>query len=339
MALRKFGVDLGTNTIKIYQKDQGLVLDEHNTIAISNGKVFAIGNEAYEMYERNPEEIEIIFPVNNGVIADVANMILLINNFMNKINGNKRIGTSDFIIATPTDITEVEKRAFYELIANSNLRAGNIKIAEKPIADALGLGLDITNAHGVMLVNIGADTTEISVLSLGGIVLSKLVPVGGNKLDESIQTTIKKNHNLFIGSKTAELIKRELSSAVTIDDKSIEIFGRHVVTGLPTKVEITSMDVYEAISEHLFTIIDSIKSILERTPPEMSSDIIEGGIHITGGSAKIRNLDLLISKETNLKTNISKEPSDSVVKGLGEILENAQFVNLSSTLKPLTLNS
>lgn len=339
MASRKFGIDLGTSTIKIYQKDQGVVLDEYNAIAISSGKVLAIGNDAYEMFERNPDEIQIVFPVNNGVIADVANMILLINNFMNKVNGNKRIATSDFIIATPTDITDVERRAFYELIANSKLRAGNIKIAEKPIADALGLGLDITSAHGVMVVNIGADTTEISVLSLGGIVLSKLIPVGGNKLDESIRNIIKKNHNLFIGSKTAEFIKKELSSAVTIDDKSIEIFGRHVVTGLPTKVEITSMDVYEAISEHLFTIIDAIKAILERTPPEMSSDIIEGGIHITGGSANIKNLDLLIIKETELKANISSESSNSVVKGLGEILENPQFVNLCSALKPLTLNS
>lgn len=339
MASRKFGIDLGTNTIKIYKKDTGIVLDEYNTIAVSNGKILAIGDDSYEMYERNPENITISFPVRDGVIADVHNMVLLINNFMKKINSGKKIGLSDFVVATPTDITEVEKRAFFELIANSNLRAGNIKIIEKSIADALGLGLDITTARGVLVVNIGGDTTEISVLSLGGIVLSKLIPIGGNKLDASIKNIIKKNYNLHIGSKTAEYVKKELASAVPIEEKKITVFGRHVVSGLPIQETISSVHVYEAISEYLFTIIDAVKSILERTPPEISSDIIDGGIYMTGGSALIENLDLLIKKETGLSININAEPQNSVIKGLGVVLEDPKFSVLCFELKQMTLNS
>lgn len=338
MASKAFGIDFGTSTIKIYKKGQGIVLDERNIIAIADKKtVIASGNEAYDMYEKAPSNILVTYPVRNGVIADVANMLALLNHFMFRISGSRRPGAADYIVATPTDITEVERRSFYDLIASSNLKVGRIKIVEKPIADAVGAGLDITTARGVMIVNIGADTTEVSILSLGGIVLSKIIPVGGNRLDEAIKNIVKRKYNLYIGDKTAENIKKKLACAFPTVSASVKVFGRDVVSGLPTEMEVSSDNVYDAISEYLLSIIDAIKIILERTPPEISSDIIDSGIYITGGSAKIFALDELLQKETDLKINICSDSANTVVNGLGKIMEDHKLSSLADTLRPKTL--
>ena len=341
MASKAFGIDFGTSTIKIYKKGQGIVLDERNIVAISNRKnIIATGNDAFDMYEKAPANINVSYPVKNGVIADVANMMELLTHFITRIAGAKRFGSSaaDYIVATPTDITEVERRAFYDLIASSNLKVGRIKIVEKPIADAVGAGLDVMTARGVMIVDIGADTTEVSILSLGGIVLSKLIPVGGNRLDEAIKNMVKRKYNLYIGDKTAENIKKKLASAITSVEASVKVYGRDVVSGLPTEMEVNSNDVYEAIAEYMYSIIDAIKIILERTPPEISSDIIDSGIYITGGSAGIFALDELMRKETDLKINICPDPANTVVNGLGKILENPNLSTLADTIrsKPLS---
>jgi len=338
MALKAFGIDFGTSTIKIYRKGQGIVLDERNIIAISDRKnVIATGNEAFEMYEKAPANINVTYPVKNGVIADVANMMALLTQFMKQISDNKRLGSADYIVATPTDITEVERRSFYDLIASSNLKAGHIKIVEKPIADAVGAGLNVMTARGVMIVDIGADTTEVSILSLGGIVLSKLIPVGGNRLDEAIKGMVKRKYNLYIGDKTAENIKKKLGCALTTVEASVKVYGRDVVTGLPTEMEVNSADVYESISEYLYSIVDAIKIILERTPPEISSDIIDSGIYVTGGSAKIFALDELMHKETDLKINICPDSANTVVTGLGKIIEDHKLSSLADSLRPKTL--
>ncbi len=338
MASKAFGIDFGTSTIKIYKKGQGIVLDERNIIAISNRKtVIASGNDAFEMYEKAPANIVVSYPVRNGVIADVANMLSLLRHFMHRIGGAARLGAADYVVATPTDITEVERRSFYDLIASANLKAGKIKIVEKPIADAVGAGLDIMTARGVMIVDIGADTTEVSILSLGGIVLSKLIPVGGNRLDEAIKNMVKRKYNLYIGDKTAENIKKKLASAITSVEASVRVYGRDVVTGLPAEMEVSSGDVYEAISEYMFAIIDAIKIILERTPPEISSDIIDSGIYVTGGSARIYALDQLMHNETDLKINICPDSSNTVVNGLGKIMEDNKLSSLADSLRPKTL--
>lgn len=334
MASKAFGIDFGTSTIKIYKKGQGIVLDERNIIATSEQKkVIAAGNDAFDMYEKAPSNILVTYPVRNGVIADVANMTALLNSFMKRISGLRHLGAADYVVATPTDITEVERRSFYDLILSSGLKVGHIKIVEKPIADAVGAGLDVMTARGVMIVNIGADTTEVSVLSLGGIVLSKLIPVGGNRLDEAIKGIVKKRHSLFIGDKTAENIKKKLASAFATVEGSVKVYGRDVVTGLPVEMEVKSSDVYEAISEYMYTIIDAIKIILERTPPEISSDIIDSGIYITGGSAKIFALDELLHNETDLKINICPDSSNTVVNGLGKIMEEHKLSVLADVLK------
>ena len=338
MASKTYGIDFGTSTIKISKKGQGIVLDERNMIAIADRKnIIAIGNEAYDMYEKAPANILVTHPVRSGVIADVANMTALLVHFIEKINGGKKAGLANYLVATPSDITEVERRSFYELISRSSLKVGRIKIVDKPIADALGAGLEIMTARGVMVVDIGADTTEVSILSLGGIVLSKLIPIGGNRLDEAIKGVVKKQHNLYIGDKTAENIKKQLASALPGAEATIGVYGRDVVTGLPSLMEINSKTVYEAISEYLYSIIDAIRIILERTPPEISSDIIDGGIYVTGGSANIFELKGLITKETGLKVNICEDPANTVVKGLGRIMEEQALFALADSLRPKSL--
>lgn len=338
MTSRIYGIDFGTSTIKIYQKGHGVVLDERNIIAISGKTVIAGGDEAFDMYEKAPANIKVSYPVRNGVIADVADMTALLNYFMKRLNSGKHRGAADYIVAAPTDITEVERRAFYDLIASSGLKADRIKIVEKPIADALGAGLNVTTAHGVMVVDIGADTTELSILSLGGIVLSKLIPVGGNKLDDAIRNMVKRKYNLYIGAKTAECVKKNLAEAMPASGGSAKIFGRDVVTGLPKEMEINAADVYEAIAEHLYSIVDATKIILERTPPEISSDIIDSGVYITGGSANILALDKLLHKETDLKVNICPDAANTVVKGLGRIMEEAKLSTLANSLRSRALN-
>ena len=336
MAAKTYGIDLGTNTIKVYKKGEGVILHERNIIAIENKKnVIAVGDEAYEMNEKAPVNIKVVSPVRSGVIADISNMQRLLTSVINKINGGKK-SASTFYIAVPTDITSVEKKSFYDTVLASNSKVKAISIVEKSIADALGVGLDITNARGVMVVNIGADTTEISIISLGGIVLSKLINVGGNKLDESIKLYVKKKYNLAIGSKTAETIKKNLASALPGSNETIAVFGRNIVNGLPAQMEINSEMVYESIKEYLHTIVDSIKVILERTPPEISADIIESGIYVTGGSAAIKGLDTLIASNTDLKVNICDKAGSTVVEGLGRIIEEPDLKELAYNVKQMT---
>jgi len=324
MARRAFGIDFGTSVMKIFSKGQGVVVDQKNVIATKKNKLYAGGDEAYEMYEKAPEDISVSYPMRSGVIAEYENMQKLLTYFIKTQcmkKGSVSSGT-DFYIAVPTHITGVERKAFENLVTSSFGKAKDVILIDKPITAAIGLGVDVRNASGVMTVDIGADTTEIGIISLGGIVLSKLIPVGGNKLDECIQLVVKKNYNLYIGKKTAEKIKIELASAIQTYDTTMQVFGRDVVTGLPKKMEISAELVSEAIQEQLYSIVDGIKMILERTPPEIASDIIDSGIYLTGGSAKIKDLDKLISKETDLLVNISENCENSVVNGLGAVMED-----------------
>ncbi len=337
----KYGIDFGTIAIKIFKKNTGLIFDAKNIIAIADAnRVIAIGDEAFEMYGKAPSNIQVSFPVKYGVIADINNMRALLNIAFDKIaEEHGKVTGSEFVIAAPTDITEVEKRAFMDLVSSSNAKPKSVKIVEKPIAAALGAGLNVTEANGVMVVDIGADTTEISILSLGGIVLSRLIPIGGNKLDEDIINSVKKKFNLFIGNKTAEKIKKELATAIDPNpEDTIKVFGRDVVTGLPTEKEIDAVFVYESISEHLHQILDSVRIVLERTPPEISSDIIDSGVYICGGSALIKNLDKLMRKETELDINICEDPVNTVASGIGKIIEDSSLDELAWVLRQPNYN-
>lgn len=326
MAQHNYGVDLGTSNIKLICTTTDKILNEKNYIAIKDKKeILNFGDAAYEMYEKTPPYINIINPIQHGVIADIKNMELLFECFYKKINDNKTIKGSSFCIAVPTDITDVEKRAFYNLIAFSDVKPKNITVVEKPIADAVGVGIEIDSPKGNLIVNMASDTTEISVISLGGIVLSKIIKTAGSKFDECIASAVKKEHNLIIGLRTAEQLKMELTNAISGSEKSMNAYGRDIVSGLPAKAEVSSELVYDSIAESLHSIIDSIKIILERTPPELSADIIDTGIYITGGSSKIKNIDTLIRSETGLKVNTVENPSESIIRGIKTILTNPDF--------------
>ena len=335
MSQKVFGIDFGTSTLKIYRKNDGVIFDQKNIIALCNNEVMAIGDEAYEMLGKAPDNFTVTYPVKNGVIADIANMLSLLNKaFKQIIDNSGKIAGADIIVASPTDITEVEKRAFFDLAANSVAKPKKVRVVEKPIADAIGAGLDVMNASGVMVVDIGADTTEISIMSLGGIVLSKLVPIGGNKFDDIIISNVRKKYNLVIGNKTAELIKKKLAYAIEPEHETIKVYGRDVMNGLPTEAEIDSEFVYETITESLHSIVDAVRIILEKTPPEISSDIIDSGIYITGGSANIKKIDELFAKETELPIYVTTDPANTVVIGLGKILEeSSKYDCLAFSLK------
>jgi len=335
VSAKVFGIDFGTSTIKIYRKNEGVIFDEKNIIALCNNEVMAIGDEAFEMLGKAPDNFLVTYPVKNGVIADIANMLSLLNKaFKTVADKTGKITGADIIVAAPTDITEVEKRAFFDLAASSVAKPKKVRVVEKPIADAIGSGLDVMNASGVMVVNIGADTTEISIMSLGGIVLSKLVTTGGNKFDDLIINNVKKKYNLIIGQKTAETIKKKLAYAINPEHETIKVYGRDVMSGLPIEAEIDSEFVYETINESLHSIVDEVRIILEKTPPEISSDIIDAGIYITGGSANIKKIDELFAKETELDVKVAEDPANTVVNGLGRILEDsAKYDCLAFSLK------
>ena len=320
---KSIGIDLGTKRIKYCRKGDGIIFDEENCIAIENREeIRAIGDEAAEMVGRTPETIEVIYPVNRGVIANVSAMELLFNASFDRLYGKaKRASGSNFIIALPTDITEVEKRSFADLIHKSGIKPRNVSLVDKPICVAMAAGLDIMKARGVMTVDVGADTTEIAIIALGGIVRSRLLPTAGNKFDESICNYIRQKCALVIGKGNAEQLKMGSAGAIAGQSLTMQVNGRDVVTGLPKRMEIESDLVYEAIKDDLKNITENIKSTLEHIPPEVSSDIIDAGIYVTGGSALIGNFDKLLNDETNLKINILDEPQDSVINGLGKLMD------------------
>ena len=284
-----YGIDLGTCNMKIYCKASNKIMNEKNTIALVNkNEMYAYGDDAYAMYEKAPETIQVTFPVVGGVIADFNNLQVMLQTYL-EAHAKGKLRGAEFIVAVPTDITDVEKRAFFDMFYKSKLKPKSVLLCEKPIADAVGLGLNVNEPTGIMVVDIGADTTEISVISLGGLVLSDLLHSGGNKIDESIITYVKRKYNLVIGQKTAQSMKETLGSGIPGNTQTMVVVGRDVVSGLPIEMEMSGAVVYEAIKDNLNTICNSIKMILEKTPPELARDIIHSGIYITGGSSQIHD--------------------------------------------------
>lgn len=332
MSTNAFGIDLGTSNIKIYSAADDQFLIEKNMIAIQNKKnVFAYGDSAYEMYEKAPGNIQISYPLCNGVIADIKNMETLIRFFITDISkGN--VKPADYYIAVPTDITEVEKRAFYDLIKDANVKARKIMVVEKAVADGLGLDIDVKNSQGVLVVNVGFDTTEVSILSLGGIVLSRLIKTGGQKFDEAIRSVVRKEFGLLIGGKTAESIKKSLSQ-LEKDDGDAQVFGRDIVTGLPVERTIPAELVVSCLEEHFNSIIDCVKVILERTPPELGADIYRHGIYLTGGASQISHLADKLQKSTGLRVNLADKPIESVVLGLSKIVNDDNYKTVAYAIE------
>lgn len=328
-----YGIDLGTSNFKIFCKSNGKIMKEKNTIAVINkNEIYAYGDAAYAMYEKAPESINVVFPVVAGVIADYNFLQRMIFDFLeSKMKAKSK--NAEFIVAVPTDITDVEKRAFYELFYKSKSRPKNVLLCEKPIADAVGLGIDVNEPTGVMIVDMGADTTEISVISLGGLVLSDLLHFGGNRIDESIISYIRKEYNLVIGQKTAKALKETIGSGLPGREESMTVVGRDVVSGLPIEMEISAEVVYEAMKTNLANICNSIKMILEKTPPELARDIIHSGIYITGGGSLLHDIDKLFEQITNIKVNTTEVPEESAARGLVKIVSDSKFKRLPFSMK------
>lgn len=317
------GIDLGTASVLVYIKGKGIVLQEPSVVAIdrNTNKILAVGEEARMMLGRTPGNIVAIRPLREGVISDYEVTEKMLRYFIDKAVGRKRLFKPRMIVCVPSGVTEVEKRAVKD--AASNAGARNIQLIEEPIAAAIGAGLDITKASGNMVIDIGGGTSDIAVISLGGIVVSTSIKVAGDKFDEAIVRYMRKKHNVMIGERTSEELKINIGTAFPREEQAkMEVRGRNLISGLPKTIEVTSDEMLEALAEPVSAIADAVHSVLERTPPELSADISDRGIVMTGGGSLLNGLDKLISKRTNIPVYIAEAAVSCVAIGTGKSLDN-----------------
>lgn len=319
---RDIGIDLGTASILVYVKGKGVVLREPSVVAIdkNTGKLLKVGTEAQNMLGRTPGNIVAIRPLREGVISDYDMTERMLREFIHKV-APTHFFKPRLVICVPSGITEVEERA----VIDAGIQAGARKVylIEEPVAAAIGAGIDISLPDGHMIVDIGGGTTDVAVVSLGGVVISHSIRVGGVKMDEAIINYIKREFNIMIGDRTAEEVKLDLGSALPLHgERRARIRGRDMVTNLPQTTEITSTQIYEAIQEPCQAILRAIKWVLERTPPELAADVMHHGIYLTGGGSLLYGMDQMIASELGIPVLLSKEPTDCAALGLGNIIEN-----------------
>ena len=322
---KDIGIDLGTANILVTVKGKGIILREPSVVAVDEktGEIIATGFEAKEMLGRTPKEINAIRPLKDGVIADFTGTKLLLKNILGRVCKRYNAVRPRVIVGVPSGITEVEERAVEETIIHAGAR--EVYLIEEPMAAAIGAGIEIEEPSGNIIVDIGGGTTEVTVISLGGIVISNSLRIAGDELDEDIINYVKRELNLAIGETTAELIKKEIGCAMPLmTQMSMEIKGRDLSDGLPRTEIITSNQVEEAMKESIEKIVDVVKTTLEKTPPELASDIMEKGIVLAGGGALIKNLDKLISFETGMPVYVAEEPLDCVVRGTEKTLQDLE---------------
>ena len=315
------GIDLGTATVLVYVKGKGVILKEPSVVAINkvNNKILAVGEEARNMIGRTPGNIVAVRPLKDGVISDYDITEKMLKEFIKKACGGKKIIAPKVMVCIPSQATEVEKRAVIDATKNSG--AKEVHLIEEPLSAAIGAGIDITKPDGNMIVDIGGGTTDIAVISLGGVVIRKSIKSAGDRFDEAIVKYVRLKHRIMIGEKTAEDLKINIGCAYKDARESSYIMkGRNLVTGLPDQVEITSEEIREALEEPVGLIVDGVKYILEKTPPELASDIIEKGIIMTGGGSLLYGLDKLIEVNTGLNVKIAENSVEAVVEGTGEVL-------------------
>ncbi|MDR0533396.1 MAG: rod shape-determining protein [Verrucomicrobiales bacterium] len=323
------GIDLGTANTLVYVKDRGIVLREPSVVAVQQGsrRVLAVGDEAKRMLGRTPGNIIAVRPMKDGVISDFEITEEMLKQFIRKVHRKGRLISPRprVVIAVPSGITEVEKRAVRESAYHAGARYVNM--IEEPMAAAIGVGLPVQEAAGNMIVDIGGGTTEVAIISLAGIVFSRSIRVAGDEMDESIINYMKRAYNLVIGERTAEEIKIKIGSAYPLEkETSIEVKGRDLVAGLPKTLTITSQEVREALLDPISTIVESVRISLERCPPELSADLVERGIVLAGGGALLRGLDRLIAEETGLPVYVAEDPLSAVAEGTGKVLQELDFL-------------
>ena len=328
--IRKIGIDLGTCNSLVFIPKKGVVLQEPSVVAVtlSENKILAVGEKAKEMIGRTPDTIRVYRPLKDGVIADYRVTQAMLRYFIDKISGRFRFLKPELIIGVPAGITSTERRAVIE--AGTAAGAKQVFLAKEPILAAIGAGIPINSCSGHMIVDIGGGTTEVAVISLGGIVTCHSLRTAGDKIDIGISDFIKKKHNLAIGEQTAEEIKIKIGTAIfEKEEKFLEIRGRDLISGLPRNIKISSNEVAEAISDPLSEIIKVVKAVLRDTPPELSSDIMDKGMVLSGGGALLRNIDELIAQSTGVPCFIAEDPLSCVAKGTGVVLENLEIYKKS----------
>ena len=331
-------IDLGTANSLVWHSKKGLVINEPSVVAIMEGrggirKVVAVGNEAKRMLGKTPGDIRAVRPLRDGVIADFDVAEAMLSYFIKKaLEGKNTFLKPRVVVGIPSNITPVEKRAVVE--AAELAGASEVYLVEEPMAAAIGAGLPIDQPVGNMIVDIGGGTTEVAVISMAGIVCSTSIKVAGDEIDEAIVSYIKKKYNMLIGDRTAEFIKINVGAAVEIEpEKSIEVKGRDVVSGIPRSVVVSQKDIVEACQEQVSAIVHAVRETLEKTPPELSADIYERGIYLAGGGALLRGLDKVISGETGIKVVVSDEPMLAVVRGCAKVLEDIELLSRINALQ------
>lgn len=327
MFAKDIGIDLGTANVLIYIKGQGIVLNEPSIVIIDKDskKMLACGHEAKEMLGRTPGNIEAIRPMKDGVIADFEVTEMMLNNFIKKVNGKSFLSRPRILICCPSNITQVEKNAIKEAAERTGAR--KVFIEEEPKVAAIGAGLDISKPSGNMVIDIGGGTTDIAITSLGDIVTSESIKIAGNTFDNDIIKYLKDKYKLLVGDKTAEEIKFEIGSVYPEGkNEKMEVKGRDLVTGLPHTITLTSEETEEALRESVYAIIHAAKNVLEQTPPELSADIIDKGIVVTGGGALVHGFENLLSHELKVPVFIAESPLTCVVEGTGVLLDNVHLL-------------
>lgn len=323
MFIKKIGIDLGTANILVFVPQKGVVINEPSVVAVSldDNRILAVGNEAKKMLGKTPDNIVASRPVKNGVIADYRVTEAMIRHFVERVSGKIRIFKPEIIISVPAGITSTERRAVIDAALQAGAKAAYV--VKEPILAAIGAGIAINVPCGNMIIDIGGGTSEVAVISLGGIVAFSSVRVGGDRLDEAIADYIRRKHNVSVGDRNAEEIKIKIGSAVPLEeDQFMEVRGRDLISGLPKTIQISSNEITEAIHEELLEIVKAVKNVLQETPPELSSDVIDRGMVLSGGGALLRNLDRLFSEATGVPCYVADDPLLCVVRGTGIVLDN-----------------
>lgn len=322
---KRVGIDLGTSNILVYVQDKGIVINEPSVVAVSSddNRIMAVGAEAKEMVGRTPENIMAHRPMSDGVIADYRITEAMLRYFINKAVGSVRLFRPDVMVCVPAGITSTERRAVVD--ATTQAGAKNAYIIREPLAAAIGADIPVGSAAGNMVIDIGGGTSEVAIISLGGIVAANSARVGGDKFDQAISSYVRKRHNLAIGDVTAEQVKIQIGSALPVaedEEQTMEVRGRDMVAEMPKTVTIRTNEVVQAIQGYLEEIVQSVKTVLQQTPPELSADVIDRGMVMTGGGSLLRNLDKLVTQATSVPCHVAEDPLFSVVRGTGIAVEN-----------------
>ncbi len=332
MPRNTYGLDLGSYEIKVYDKRKDSIWREKDVIAMrDNGEIFSVGDEAYTMYEKTPADIRVVFPMEGGVISHFDDMQYLLQNLMKKV-GRQFAGGSEYVIAVPTDVSEVEKKAFFDLVIHSTARAREVNIVERSIADAVGAGIDVSNTNGVFIVNLGGATTELSMIAGGGLVMNKLVKIGGVDFDQAIINLVRHSHDFLIGRRTAEELRKQFRVYAGDAQPAFTVAGRDLITGVPMQKVIDLSLVRTALSDPMLEIVRAILALLDRTPPEVRNAVYENGIYLTGGVAQMDGLDTYIEQAVGMPTQRVNAPDTCVIGGLKKIIQSPELRKLAYSM-------